>query len=136
MAAEITHIVDTCALIAYFKGEEGRDNFATILADETNNLAIHSINLCEIYYCYLRSDGGEIADQAFTKTTEMLAVVELINHQFLKRVGRWKVEHNLGLGDCFAAATTEEYGCILISTDHGDFDEISESGEIELHWLR
>lgn len=64
MAAKPTHILDANALIAYFKGENGQDRIADLLRDEQNILAIHAVNLCEVYYGYYRADGQEQADTA------------------------------------------------------------------------
>lgn len=60
----ITHVVDASALIAYFKEEPGHERFAKLLADEENVLAIHIVNLCEVYYAYYRSDGQSRAEEA------------------------------------------------------------------------
>lgn len=136
MAAKPTHIVDASALIAYFKSENGQEKFAELLQDERNVLAIHAANLCEVYYNYLRSDGTEKAEEAWGKANEILGVIEKLDPQFVKRVGRWKVAHNLPLGDAFAAATAEENGCPFVTTDHSDFDPIETAGALEIVWLR
>jgi predicted nucleic acid-binding protein len=136
MAAKPTHIVDASALIAYFKEEVGHENFAAILADEENVLAIHATNLCEVYYAYLRSDGPERAEEAWQKATAILGVMEKLDAQFIKRVGRWKVDYNLPLGDAFAAASAEENTCALITTDRNDFAEVEAAGALQIVWLR
>lgn len=136
MAAKPTHIVDASALVAYFKGEEGQDRFADLLRDERNVLAIHTANLCEVYYDYLRSDGLEKAEEAWTKAGEILSIITSIDPQFMKRVGRWKVDHNLGFADAFAAATAEENACPLVTTDHNDFGRVEQAGALQIVWLR
>lgn len=136
MAVKPTHIVDASALIAYFKSEEGHEKFADLLRDDRNVLAMHSVNLCEVYYNYLRSDGLEKAGEAWTKASEILRIVEKVDPQFMKRVGRWKVDHDLPLGDAFAAATAEENGCPLVTTDHNHFGAAEESGALQIAWLR
>src|SRR5947209_5463863 len=103
MPAKPTHVVDASAVIAYLNGEEGSDRFEALLLDGRNILVIHMVNLCEVYYGYLRSDGFEKAGEAWAKATAVLGVVGNIDEQFVKRVGRWKVEHDLPLGDAFAA---------------------------------
>ena len=136
MAAKHTHIVDASALIAYFKGEEGQEKFADLLRDDRTALAIHAVNLCEVYYVYLRSDGPEKAEEARTRATEILAVIESLDSQFIKRTGRWKVDHNLGFADAFAAATAEENACPLVTTDHKDFERVEQAGALQIVWLR
>jgi len=136
MAVRLTQIVDASALIAYFKEEAGHEKFAELLADEENVLAIHATNLCEVYYGYLRSDGGGRADEAWQRATEILGVIETFDPQFMKRVGRWKVSYRLGLGDAFAAATAEENACPLVTTDRNDFGAIEAASALEIVWLR
>lgn len=136
MASKPTHIVDASALIAYFKQEVGHENFSSLLADEQNILAIHATNLCEVYYAYLRSDGPEKAEEAWQKATAILGVIEKLDAQFIKRVGRWKVDYNLPLGDAFVAATAEENACALITTDRNDFTAIESAGALPIVWLR
>ena len=136
MASKPTHIADASALIAYFKQEAGHENFSSLLADEQNILAIHATNLCEVYYGYLRSDGPDKAEDAWQKATAILGVIEKLDAQFIKRVGRWKVDHNLGLADAFAAATAEENACALVTTDRNDFAAIEAAGALRIVWLR
>lgn len=136
MAARITHILDASALIAYFKAETGNEKLASILADERNTLAMHGASLCEVYHCYLRSDGPCEAEEAWQKATEILGVVERLDAQFIKRVAHWKVNYNLPLGDAFAAAAAEENACALVTTDHNDFDEVQAQGALQIVWLR
>jgi predicted nucleic acid-binding protein len=97
---------------------------------------MHTTNLCEVYYGYLRSDGHDRAEEAWEKAIAILGVDESKDAQFMKRVGRWKVDHNLGLADAFAAATAEQYACALVTIDHRDFDPIELSGALQILWLR
>ena len=136
MAAKHTHIVDASALIAYFKAEEGHEKFADLLRDDRTALAIHAVNLCEVYYVYLRSDGPDKAEEAWMKANEILAVIEDLDSQFIKRVGRWKVDHALGFADAFAAATAEENACPLVTTDRNDFGRLEQTGVLQIVWLR
>jgi predicted nucleic acid-binding protein len=132
----ITHVVDASALIAYFKEESGYKRFAGLLADEENVLAIHIVNLCEVYYSYYRSDGPEQAEEVWAKAISFLRVLEKADESFMKRVGRWKATQGIPLGDAFAAATAENDAVPLVTTDHMDFDPIAESGILQIEWLR
>jgi len=87
-------------------------------------------------YGYLRSDGPDKADEAFGKALQVVGVIETMDSQFVKRVGRWKVDYRLGLGDAFAAASAEEYGCPLVTTDRNDFAAVESAGALQILWLR
>ena len=104
MASKPTHIVDASALIAYFKDELGSESFAELLRDDRTVLAIHAANMCEVYYNYLRADGLSKAEEAWTKASEIVAIIEKLDPQFVKRIGRWKVSNSLGIADAIAAA--------------------------------
>jgi uncharacterized protein with PIN domain len=136
MPAKPSHIVDASAVIAYFKQEQGHEVFASLLADEENVLAVHVTNLCEVYYNYLRSDGIDKAEEAWQRASGMLGVIEKSDANFMKRVGRWKVDYTLPLGDAFASAAAEENACPLVTTDHNDFDAIEAAGVLQIVWLR
>ena len=132
----ITHIVDASALIAYFNDEPGHERFAELLSDQENVLAIHIINLLEVYYGYYRSDGPDWAEDAWAKAVSFLQVLEKADESFIKRVGRWKATQDISLGDAFAAATAENDAVPLVTTDHTDFDPIEQSGILQIEWLR
>lgn len=137
----ITHIVDACALITYFKGEAGHERFAELLADEENVLGIHIVNLCEVYYYYYRSDGPDKAEEVWAKAISFLRVFEKADESFMKRVGRWVATRRTATGqfplaDAFAAATAENDGVPLVTIDHEDFDPIDQSGTLQIYWLR
>lgn len=131
-----THVLDAGAVIAYLNGEAGQDVVAALISNDVNRLAIHAVNLCEIYYGYFRVDGPDVAEDAWNKATAFLAVIERADEEFIKRVGRWKAHHLSGLADSFAAATAEEYGCPLVTTDHGDSDDIETAGLLAIAWVR
>jgi predicted nucleic acid-binding protein len=129
-------VVDASALACFFKGEEGHERVAGLLEDERNIPAIHAVTLCEVYYNYLKSDGLVEANQAWDRASKLLRVLDDIAEDFLKRVGRWKVQAKLGLGDSFLAACAEEHHAIMVTADHNDFDTIQQSGLIQIEFLR
>lgn len=144
MAAKPTHTLDANALIAYFKGENGHELVTKLLRDEENSLAIHVVNLCEVYYGYYRADGQVQAGIAWDRALEISGLLTNISENFIKRVGRWKARqwnregqtYYLSIADAFAAATAEEWACPLVTGDRNDFSSIEEEGVIQILWLR
>ncbi len=136
MAAKPTHVVDACALIAYLKGEQGNERLAELLADETNTLAIHILNLCEVYCCYYRTDGQAQAQVAWDNASRILQICSPIDEAFAKLAARWKVEQGLPMLDAVAAATAEKYACTILTTDHTHFDPVAGAGLITIEFLR
>ena len=43
------YVIDACALIAYFRGEEGGEKLKEILKDSDNKCYMHAVNLGEVY---------------------------------------------------------------------------------------
>ena len=133
---DITHVIDTSALIAYFKQEEGNQGFADLLTCEDNVLAMHIINLGEVYYVYYRADGQDRAEDVWSKAKAFLRIDNTIDEEFMKRVGRWKGTNSMSYADAFAAALAENNAVPLVTTDHGDFDAIAAAGLLLIEWLR
>jgi predicted nucleic acid-binding protein len=129
-------VVDASALICFFKGEAGHERVASLLEDERNIPAIHVVTLCEVYYNYLKSDGLAEANQAWDRASKLLRMVDDIAEDFLKRVGRWKVQAKLSLGDSFLAACAEQHAAVLVTADRNDFEPIQRSGLIQIEFIR
>lgn len=62
----MTNVLDACALIAYFRAESGGQRVQNILFDEESHNYIHTLNLCEVYYDFLRFAGEDAANQVLT----------------------------------------------------------------------
>jgi PIN domain nuclease of toxin-antitoxin system len=76
MARRPTHVADACAAIAFLKGEAGCDVLTRILEDGASSVAIHAVNLCEVYYDFLRSDGQGAADIAHDALASVLTILD------------------------------------------------------------
>ena len=50
-------ILDACAVIAFFRDEEGADLVRETITNKNNNSMIHVVNLCEVYYDFYRDIG-------------------------------------------------------------------------------
>ena len=136
MPPRFTHVLDASALIAFFKGEPGHESVAALLKDERHNLGMHIVNLCEVYYEYLRVDELQKANESWERVTQLVGVLITADEGFIKRVGRWKVDMGLGLGDSFLAACAEENAAILVTADRGDFERVQQAGLIQVEFIR
>jgi len=54
-------VFDACSLIAFFRDEPGANVVKNYLTEENYTKMVHSINLCEVYYDFLKSDGQATA---------------------------------------------------------------------------
>ena len=135
--AQVTHALDACALIAYFRGEEGSERLASLVEDEARSLVIHAVNLGEVYYDFLRAAGEAKARELWARA--LLLPMEIrrdLDDEFVHRVGAWKVRYSMSYADAFALALAEREGVPLITTDHREFDIVEADGTVGFFWLR
>lgn len=135
--AQVTYMLDACALIAYFRGEEGGERLVSLVEDEAHGLAIHAVNFGEVYYDFLRAGGEEKARELWVRA--LLLPMEIrrdLDDEFVQRVGAWKVRYSISYADAFALALAEREGVPLITTDHHEFDIIEADGTVDFFWLR
>jgi hypothetical protein len=57
-------VLDACAMIAYLKGEPGGPVVMSLLRDPDASCYAHSVNLCEVYYDFLRRSDPRTARRA------------------------------------------------------------------------
>lgn len=57
-------VLDACAIIAFLRNEAGADIIEELLLEPNNDCFVHAINLCEVYYDFLRVSGELVAKSA------------------------------------------------------------------------
>lgn len=78
-------------MIAYLKDEDGAGVVEEHLAGDEGPCVAHAVNLCEVYYDYLRDEGEEAARVAVeTLTGDGLVVREDLDEPFWKEIGGYK----------------------------------------------
>ena len=133
----MSYVLDACALIAYFRGEEGGERLASLVEAKANRLVIHAVNLGEVYYDFLRAGGEAKARELWARA--LLLPMEIrrdLDDEFVHRVGAWKVRYSISYADAFALALAEREGVPLITTDHHEFDIVEADGTVDFFWLR
>ena len=130
-------VLDACALIAYLRNESGADYVSNLLADPVNQSAIHAINLCEVYYDFIRSASEARAQLAVNRIYALGIIVrDDLDTPFWQDVGRLKVAHRISLADCFAVAMTHRMGGTLVTSDHHEFDPLARAGICLITFIR
>lgn len=121
----MNHILDACAILAYLKGEAGAQAVDALLQDPAEICYAHSVNLCEVYYDFLRRSDEQTARQVMV---DLYAdgVIERkdMSRRFWRTVGQHKARGNISLADCFCIALAQRLAGELITTDHGEFDSL------------
>jgi len=130
-------VMDACALIAFLRDEDGSENIEKMFNDADIGCCAHAINLCEVYYDFLR-----VAD----RKTAINAIKDLIGFGLIIRddmdSGLWraagdlKATYRLSLADCFAVALTSRVDGKLVTSDHHEFDPLVEKNICNIHFFR
>lgn len=138
MARKVTtYVIDTCALIAYFRKETGSSKFYTLMKNRRNKFFMHSVNVGEIYYDCLRISGKETADELFNDIAKLpISIIWTLDVPFLQLVGKYKTSFAISYADSFVLALSEREGGTVISTDHHEFDQVKDTGMLSFYWLR
>jgi predicted nucleic acid-binding protein len=123
-------VFDVCALIAYLRNEAGAEAVEELLIDSENQCMVHAVNLCELYYDFLRATNETEAHTAIADLDAIgLLVREDMDAAFWQAAGKLKARGRLSLADCFAVALTNRVGGELVTSDHREFDPVA-AGDI------
>jgi PIN domain nuclease of toxin-antitoxin system len=60
----MNHVLDACAMIAYLRGEAGANVVADLLSDVSQPCFAHTVNLCEVFYDFVRETNVKTARSA------------------------------------------------------------------------
>jgi PIN domain nuclease of toxin-antitoxin system len=122
----VIHAFDACAVIAYLRDEPGAEIVEALLASEPPICHIHALNLCEVYYDFLRATGEDVASSAIDQLRAAgLIIHDDMDEAFWQQAGRYKVSFRMSLADAFCASLAERYGAVIVTSDRKEFDPIA-----------
>jgi predicted nucleic acid-binding protein len=130
-------ILDACSVIAYERGEAGADVVERYLIED-EPCWIHAINLCEVYYDFLRAGGQKAADQVLADLKGFdVQIYEMVDDTLWKVAAKYKATlRRISLADCFALALTKHLEGQLLTSDHGEFDPVAELNLCPILFIR
>ncbi len=129
-------IFDACAIIAFINGEDGADFVENLLVDENNRVFVHAVNLCEVFYEYLRVSGESLAQSVIDDITGTITVCEDMDTLFWQDIARYKAKGRISLADCFCIALAVRLKGEIITSDHHEFEKIGNSGSVTVRFIR
>ena len=131
-----TKVLDSFALIAYFRDEPGAEAVENLLVTagrKDSPLHMTDVNYAEVKYLIVKKDGAEAWEEAakilqglpidFHSTTRALA----------DSAADFKARHKISLADAFAAALAKEKKAELVTGDQ-EFKALEK--EIKMNWLK
>ncbi|MCI0695703.1 PIN domain-containing protein [candidate division KSB1 bacterium] len=132
------NVLDACAMIAYLRDEPGADVVEALVLDKTSSCLAHAVNLCEVFYDFMRAADENAAHTAIADLESMgLVVREDMDSQFWQEAGKYKATiKKVSLADCFAMALTNRIQADLYTSDHHEFDPIAASGVCSVKFIR
>ncbi len=105
--------------------------------DGADECMAHAVNLCEVFYDFMRDqDEDEAASAVEDLKGRGLVVREDIDQEFWQEVGRHKATNRVSLADCFAIALANRVNGELITSDHHEFDPIADQGICRVQFIR
>jgi predicted nucleic acid-binding protein len=129
-------VLDSFALIAYFRDEQGAEMMEGLLVSagkKDNPLLMSDVNYAEVKYSIMKKDGAE----AWAEAAKVLQGLPIDFHPTTRTLADlaadFKARFKLSLADAFAAALAKERKGELVTGDP-EFKPLER--EIKIHWLR
>ncbi len=131
------YVFDACAVIAYLRDEPGAEIVENLLSLEPPCCYIHAINLCEVYYDFLRVAGEVVASSAVDRLQAAgLIICNDMDEAFWQQAARYKVSFRMSLADAFLASLAERFGGTIITSDRREFDAVAQNRALQVNFIR
>ena len=125
------YVLDSYALLAFFRDEPGADAVEKLLneaAEDTHELYITSVNVGEVYYMSCRKDSVAKAKQVWETMKKFPLHFVTADLDLSLAAAKIKANHKLSYADAFAAALTIQKKATLITGDDEFESLVSETG--------
>lgn len=136
MSAMPAKVLDSFALIAYFRDEPGAETMEDLLVaggKKDNPLLMSDVNYAEVKYSVMKKDGAA----AWAEAANILQGLPIDFHSTTRALADtaadFKARFKLSLADAFAAALAKEKRAELVTADP-EFKPLEK--EIKIHWLK
>ena len=131
-------VLDASAVIAFLRGEPGGEVVQSYVSRRSDTLFIHAINLCEIYYDFMRAFDESSAETAVTDLFR-LGVRERddLDAGFWRAVAKLKAEHRrVSVADCCAVPLAQRAGATLLSADRHELEPLARGSVCSVEFIR
>jgi PIN domain nuclease of toxin-antitoxin system len=131
------HVLDACALIAYFNDENG----ATVVEDlfsSTKEIFMSVVNLYEVCYDAARTSSNERAVVEILEMVRQLPIMVVweVDDELLQAAARFKMRYRISLADSFALGLAHVLDAVVVSADHHEFEPVVQAGDVSVLWFR
>ena len=134
----MNYVLDACAMIAFLRGEPGAEVVRDLLHEPLASCYAHAINLCEVYYGFIRAANAKTARQAIGDLGAVgIQTRRDISGKFWMRVGELKGKiRKISLADCFAVELSRQLEAEVVTSDHREFDPLVVGGVCRVRFFR
>ena len=129
-------VLDSFALIAYFRDEAGADKIEALLhkaAREHEPLHMTEVNYAEVQYIIIRKNGVAGWESAAAHLVSLPITFHPVTRELADTAARFKAAHRISLADAFAAALAKHRNCELVTGDR-EF-KVVENELKKIRWL-
>jgi PIN domain nuclease of toxin-antitoxin system len=133
----MTFVLDACGMIAYLRQEPGAPVVDATVRDPAHLCLAHAVNLCEVFYDFLRVTDETTAEAAIQDLFSVgVQCREDLDAPFWKDVGRLKAPGGVSLADCFCVALARRFHATVLTSDHNEFDPVAAQGLCVVQFIR
>lgn len=131
-------VLDACAMIAFLRKEPGHEPMQSLLYNPELRCMAHVINLCEVYYDFLRVTDEPTAQQVLDDLATLGVIFRNdLDTQFWKTTGHYKSTlRRISLADCFALSLANRTNATIVTSDHKEFDPVAAQGICPVQFIR
>jgi predicted nucleic acid-binding protein len=130
-------VLDSFALITYFRDEAGADKVERLLhnaAIRHEPLHMTEVNYVEVQYIIIRKNGVAGWESAAAHLVSLPITFHPVTRELADTAARLKAAHRISLADAFAAALAKHRNCELVTGDR-EFKLVE--GELKkIRWLK
>ncbi|MEM8504115.1 MAG: PIN domain-containing protein [Cyanobacteria bacterium P01_D01_bin.1] len=99
---------------------------------------MHTINVCEVYYDFVRFGGIDAAEQVMDDLSGFgVQLYAKADDAIWKAAARYKADlRRISLADCFALALTKQLDATLVTSDRREFGAVMERRLCRVQFIR
>jgi PIN domain nuclease of toxin-antitoxin system len=133
----VNRVLDASALIAYLQNEPGGADVDAILASPESASYAHVLNLCEVYYHFVRT-AGQTTALSVMSDLEAAGVIarDDLDTSFWQAVGDLKAGGGISLPDCFCVLLAQRLSAEAVTADRAEFTRIVSLGLCPINFIR
>ncbi|MCW5934614.1 MAG: PIN domain-containing protein [Fimbriimonadia bacterium] len=131
-------VLDSSALIAYLRGELGASLVESYLKNPVINCFVHSGNIIEVLYDFLKSSGRSSAELALEALlNDNLFIREDLDVAFCWRAASFKEQiRRIAFADCLCLSLADRIGAEVLTADRHELTRVAEQGIVPITFIR